>query len=162
MNRAQLVQWYSALTLRDQRVLLIGGVVALLIALIGVFLPLQRNLAKAREELQTQQADLDWMREVGPTLAAAGSGPLAVATPESLAVLIDQSARESGLAKGIAGSQQAGNGALREQLQNVDFNSLAGWISRLSSQHGVRVEAATITSSNTPGIVNASVQFHTR
>jgi type II secretory pathway component PulM len=162
MNRQQLLNWHASLTPRDQRILLIGGVVALLIVLIWIFVPLQRNLATARTRLQTQQSDLQWMRLVAPTLAAAGPGPQAAATQESLVVLVDRTARESGLAKALAGSQPTSNGAMRVQLEQADFNLLAGWIARLSSQHGVRVEAASITSSNSPGVVNASVQLRTR
>jgi general secretion pathway protein M len=161
MSRAQIVSWYGNLTPRDQRVLRIGGVVMLLILLVGVFLPLQRNINRARAELAAQKADLAWMREVAPTLAAAGPGPVAAATNESLVALIERSARESGLAQGLTGSEPAGEGAMRVRLEQVDFNLLTGWISRLSSQHGVQVVAASVTGSG-PGVVNASVQMHTR
>ena len=87
---------------------------------------------------------------------------MSVATPESLLVLIDRSASESGLAKALVGTQPAPNGSMRVQLEQADFNQVAGWLSRLSSQHGVRVESATITSSSTPGIVNATVQLRAR
>jgi general secretion pathway protein M len=161
MSRTQLVDWYTNLTPRDQRVLRIGGVVTLLIVLVGIFLPLQRSLAAASVQLAAQQADLEWMRQVAPTLAAAGPGPVAAATQESLVVLIDRSARESGLAQSLTGSQPAGDGAMRVQLEQADFNLLTGWIARLSSQHGVQVVAASVTGSG-PGIVNASVQMRTR
>ncbi len=161
MNRAQVVNWYATLTPREQRVLHIGGVVVVVILLAGVFLPLHRSLGLAREQLQAQQADLEWMQRVAPTLIAAGPGSTATTSPESLPVLIDQSARESGLAQAITGSQAAANGAVREQLERADFNLLTGWISRLSAQHGVRVEAASFTSSG-PGVVNAAVQLRPR
>jgi type II secretory pathway component PulM len=161
MSRALLQNWYANLAPRDQRVLRIGGIALLLIVLVGVFLPLQRSLGKARSQLAAQQADLDWMRQVAPTLAAAGPGPVATATQESLVVLIDRSARESGLSLALTGSQPAGEGAMRVQLEQADFNLLTGWIARLSSQHGVQVVSASLTSS-APGIVNASVQMRTR
>jgi general secretion pathway protein M len=77
-------------------------------------------------------------------------------------VLIDRSARESGLGQSLTGTQPGTNGSMRVELQQADFNMMAAWISRLSSQHGVRVESATITGSNTPGIVNATVQLRAR
>jgi len=98
-------------------------------------------------------------------MVAAGTrivGPAAAATQESLVVLIDRSARESGLAQALTGSQPVGDGGMRVQLEQADFNLLSGWVSRLSSQHGVRVEAASVTSAGTPGIVNASVQLRAR
>ncbi len=162
MKRTDPIAWYNSLAARDQRMLRFGAIGVLLIILIWVFVPLQRRLGEARARLQRQQADIAWMQQVGPTLAAAGPGPVATATQESLVVLIDRSARESGLAESLAGSQPAANGAMRVQLERADFNLLTGWLSRLSAQHGVRVEAASVTAGNGPGIVNASVQLRTR
>jgi len=162
MKRSDTLGWYNNLAARDQRVLRFGAIGVLLIVLIWVFLPLQHRLTEARARLQKQQSDIAWMQQVAPTLAAAGPGPVAAATQESLVVLIDRSARESGLAESLAGSQPAADGAMRVQLERADFNLLTGWISRLSSQHGVRVEAASITAGSSPGVVNASVQLRTR
>jgi general secretion pathway protein M len=162
MNREQILNWYTTLSPRDQRVLQIGSAVVVLMLVAGLLLPLHRNVSEATARLQQQQQDLQWMQSVGPLLAAAGPGPVAAATPESLVVLIDRSARESGLAKAMTGAQPAANGGMRVQLEQADFNLLAGWMARLSSQHGVRVESATITGSNNRGVVNATVQLRAR
>jgi general secretion pathway protein M len=162
MIPASLSAWYQRQSERDQRVLRWGAVVVALIILLGVFVPLQRALSQARAHLATQQADLAWMRSVAPTLAAAGPGPAAAPTGESLVVLIDRTARESGLAQALTGSQPSGSGSMRVQLENADFNLLIGWLSRLGSQHDVRVESASITANGTTGVVNASVQVHQR
>ncbi|MEO8314567.1 MAG: type II secretion system protein GspM [Pseudomonadota bacterium] len=165
MNRDQILDWYSTRTPREQLVVQAGGFLVVLMVLAAIFLPLQRNLVATRTALAKQQTDLEWMRQVGPALAAAGPAPASAATQESLVVLIDRSARESGLAQSLTGTQPAaggGGGGMRVQLEHADFNLLTGWISRLSSQHGVRVESATITGSNSPGIVNATIQLRAR
>jgi general secretion pathway protein M len=160
MIPASLTAWYERQSERDQRVLRWGAVVVALIVLLGVFIPLQRGLTQARAHLANQQADLAWMRSMAPTLAAAGPGPAAAPTGESLVVLIDRTARESGLAQALTGSQPSGNGSMRVQLENADFNLLVGWLSRLGSQQEVRVESASITANGTAtGVVNASVQL---
>lgn len=156
MKLDTLRNWFEAQSARDQLVLRWGAVIAGVILLVAVLWPLQRNLMQARSRVAAQQADLQWMRSMAPTLAAAGPGPAAAATGESLVVLIDRSASESGLAQALTGSQPSA-GAMRVQLENADFNQLVGWLSRLSSQHGVRVEAATVTGTSGPGIVNATV-----
>lgn len=76
-------------------------------------------------------------------------------------VVVDRSTREAGLAQALTGSQPAGGDVVRVQLENADFNLLLGWMSTLSSQHGVQVEGASMTSS-TPGVVTASVQLRPR
>lgn len=162
MSTSRLGSWYATLPPRDQRVLLIGTLIVAIILLVGIFLPLQRKLREADAALLQQQADLQWMQQVGPALAAAGPGPAAVATPDSLMVLIDTSARESGLAQALTGTQPSRDGSARVQLEGADFNALVNWISRLSSQHGVRTESATITASNSPGTVSATVQLRVR
>lgn len=151
-----LRNWYEKQSSRDQLVLRWGVAAVVLILLLTLLLPLQRNVAQTRRQVAAKQTDLQWMRSMGPALAAAGPGPAATPTGESLVVLIDRSARESGLAQAVTGSQPAG-GATRVQLENADFNLLVGWLSRLTSQHGVHVESATVTGSAAPGIVNASV-----
>lgn len=164
MIPAALTGWYSRQSERDQRVLRWGAIAAGVIVLAGILLPLQRSLSQARERVAQQQEDLAWMRQMAPTLAAAGPGPAAAATRpgESLVVLIDRSARESGLAQALTGSQPAANGAMTVRMENADFNLLIGWMSRLVAQHDLRVEAATITGSGSAGVVNASVQLHQR
>jgi type II secretory pathway component PulM len=160
MKPAELTAWYSRQSPRDQRILRIGAVGVVLIALLGIFLPLQRGLLQARARVQQQQQDLEWMKRMAPTLAAAGPGtPVAPANGESLVVLIDRSAREAGLVKALTASQPAGNGAMRVQFTGADFNLLLGWLHRLSTQQGLHIEDASITASGTPGIVNASLQL---
>lgn len=156
MKLAAMRNWYEAQSARDQRILRWGAVAAVVILLAALLLPLQRSLIQARQQLEKQQSDLQWMRSMAPTLAAAGPGPAAAATGESLVVLIDRSARESGLGQALTGSQPSG-GAMRVQLEAADFNLLVSWLSRLSTQHGVRVEAASVTGAAAPGVVNASV-----
>ncbi len=158
MKIAQFTSWYGRLTPRDQRILRIGAVAVVVILLLGIFLPLQRNLLQAREHLRQQQEDLEWMKRMAPTLASAGPGtPMAPANGESLVVLIDRSARESGLVKALTSSQPAGNGAKRVQLASADFNLLLGWLHRLSTQQCLDIEDANITGGGTPGVVNASL-----
>ena len=157
MIPASLKAWYERQSERDQRVLRWGAAVVALIVILGVLVPLQRALTKARTHLTEQQADLVWMRSMGPALAAAGPGQAAAPTNESLVVLIDRTARESGLAQALTGSQPSGNGAMRVQLENADFNLLLGWLSRLGSQLGVRVESASVTANGSVGVVNATV-----
>jgi general secretion pathway protein M len=152
-----ITSWYAGLAARDQRILRIGAVAVALILLAGVLLPLQGNLRTARQDLQQQREDLEWMRGVAPTLAAAGPGQAAVNRGnESLVVTIDRTARESGLAKALTGSTPSGNGAMRVQLENADFNLMLGWMHRLATQQGIVVEEASITRNGGAGQVNVS------
>jgi general secretion pathway protein M len=160
MSIAALTDWYRRLAPRDQRILRLGAVVVALIMLASILWPLQRNLSQARAQLRQQQADLDWMRRVGPTLAAAGPGQsTATSKPAALLGLINRAAGEAGLGKAITGTTLVGNDAMRVQFENADFNLLLGLLHRLSTQQGLHIEDANVTGMGGAGLVNASIQL---
>jgi general secretion pathway protein M len=149
--------WYENLSERDRRVVTIGGVVVLVLALLAIILPLNTQISLARKRITTKQGDLAFIQSVAPQVAAAGPGAAGAANAESLVVLIDSSARESGLGKSLASSQPTGDKGLRIRLDKAPFDALVAWLARLSQQHGVRVESAEIESAGEVGLVNAGL-----
>jgi general secretion pathway protein M len=148
----------AALPERERRLLAGGIALAAAILLFGVVIPLDRSVAHAHERLARKHADLTWMRGVAPELAA--SAPPPAATGESLLVIIDRSARESGLAGALAGSEPGGPGSLSVRLAKAPFDTLVGWLGRLAQQNGVSVESASIEKADAPGLVNAAIVLH--
>jgi general secretion pathway protein M len=139
----------------------IGGVAAAVLLIFAVLVPLDQSVARAHVRLEHKQADLAWMRSVAPRLASAG--PVNIPTSQrSLIVVVDNAAREAGLGKALTSSEPAGQGGLRVRLDNAQFDTLVGWIARLSEQHGIRVESATVDAVGPPGIVNAGIVLHGR
>ncbi len=128
-----------------------------MLLLLAIVLPLNRNIAQARQRVTTKQGDLAFIQSAVPQLAAAGPGIGTAATGESLVVLIDSSARESGLGKSLSSSQPTGDKGLRIRLDHVPFDALVAWLARLSQSHGVRVESAEIESAGEAGLVNAGL-----
>lgn len=157
MNSAALRQWFEAREPRERRILVAGAVLAAIIVLAGALLPLNRAVLDAASRVERKQSDLEFLRSVGPSLASIGPAPSVPENVESLVVLVDRSARESGLGEALRGSQPDGEGSLRVQFEKADFNAWAAWLARLVSQHGLRVEAATAEATAEPGMVNASV-----
>jgi len=155
-------EWYQNLPERDRRILVIGAVAAALILLVGVFLPLHRNLSQTGERVERKREDLKWIRTVLPELANAGPPPVAPTSAESLIVVIDRTVRESGLGPALTGGiQPSGNGALQVRLEKAQFDLLVAWLGRLAEQNAVRVESATIDSAG-PGLVNAGLVLRVR
>ena len=154
-----IAQWFAALSGREQRIVQAGAVLVPVLFVFGVLLPLDRSVAQAHERLLKKRNDLAWMQGVAPELAASPQPPSAAG--ESLLVIVDRSARESGLAGSLAGSEPAGPGALSLRLQKAPFDALIAWLARLAQQNGIRVDSATIDSAGTPGLVNAAVVLHT-
>jgi type II secretory pathway component PulM len=147
-------EWYENLAEREKRFVLIGGIGVVVLLLLGVILPLNRYIAQARHRVELKQADLAYIQSVTPELASAG--PMG-GTGESLVVLVDGSARESGLGKSLSNSQPTGDGGLRVRLEKVPFDGMVAWLARLAQQHGVRVESAEIETAGDAGLVNAGL-----
>ncbi len=150
-------EWLDNLSERDRKIVTFGGPVVLVLVLLGIIVPLNRNITSARERVARKQGDLQFIQGVAPQLASAGPSSGAAASGESLVVLIDSSARESGLGKSLTSSQPTGDKGLRVRLDHVSFDAMVAWLARLSQQHGVRVESAEIETAGEAGLVNAGL-----
>jgi general secretion pathway protein M len=149
---------FANLSTRDQRLALIGAIALAAILLFGVIVPLDRTVTRERAKLAQKRADLAWMQSVAPEIARTAPPPSA--TGESLLVIIDRSARESGLGNALAGSEPGAGGSLSVRLEKAPFDALIGWLARLSQQNGVLVDSATIEKAGAPGLVNAAIVLH--
>jgi general secretion pathway protein M len=146
---------------RERRMVLIGGATAVVVLIFGIILPLDGSVSKAKARVAQKQTDLVWMRGVAPILAANQPAPGST-NGESLIVVVERSARESGLEKSLGGSQPSGPNALQVQMQKASFDAMIGWLSRLSQQNGIGVDGATIDTAGAPGLVNAAVVLHSQ
>jgi general secretion pathway protein M len=149
--------WYERLAERERRMVLGGAIAAVVLLLLAIVLPLNRNISQSRQRVTTKQGDLAYIQKAAPQLAAAGPGIGTAATGESLVVLIDSSARESGLGKSLSSSQPTADKGLRIRLDHVPFDALVAWLARLAQSHGVSVESAEIESAGEVGFVNAGL-----
>jgi len=146
------------LSARDRRLLLVGAVALLALLLFGLIVPLERAAAKERAKLTQKRAELAWMQSHAAQLQDLPAPP--ADSGESLLVIIDRSARESGLAGSLAGSEPGSAGSLSIRLEKAPFDALVAWLARLSQQNGVLVDSATIEKAGAPGLVNAALVLH--
>lgn len=151
-------EWYAKLAPRERMFVLIGGAAVAVMLLLGLIVPLNRSINQARQRVTHKQADLAFIQSAVPELSSAAPA-MAAASPDTLVVLIDSSARESGLGKSLSSSQPSANGRLRIRLDKAPFDGLVAWLARLAQQHGVRVETAEIETAGEAGFVNASLEL---
>jgi general secretion pathway protein M len=147
----------ATLNERERRMVLFGGIGAAALLIFGVILPLNSSVHKTQERVGKKQADLVWMQAVGPELASAGPTVARPSTNESLLVVVDRAARESGLGGSLTSSEPQGAGQLRVRLEKAPFDIMIGWLGRLADQNGISVETANVDSAGAPGIVTASI-----
>ena len=160
--RELLQRRWDLLTAREQRLLQWGGVGAAVLLLLAVQLPLQGALRALRTSISAHQADAAWLQANAAQLSALGPPPSAGSPTDSLLVRVDRSARDAGLGAALVGSQPAGDGALRVQLQAVRFNTLVSWLGAAAEQQGIGVETATIDAAAEAGTVNATLVLRAR
>jgi general secretion pathway protein M len=153
---------FDTLAERERRMLLAGAAIAAALLLFLLLMPLERRVARLDANVARKQGDLAWMQSVAPALASAGPAASVPATQDSLVVVIDRAARESGLGQSLTGSQPSGDGGLHVQMEKAPFNSLVAWLAKLSEQNGVRVESATIDAAGDSGLVNAGIVLRIR
>jgi len=148
-----IMQWYRSLAEREQRVVLYGSIAAVALLLVGGLLGLQSATSAAAQRVATKRADLAWMQAVAPRLRS-----MPAARPnESLALLMDRTAKDAGLGGALSGAEPAGNGGLRVRLEAASFDAIVIWLGRIQQERGLVVESASFDSTATEGLVNASL-----
>src|ERR1700742_4698688 len=125
---------YDTLAPREQQLVKYGAIALVVVLIFGVLMPLDSSVSKARTRITKKQQDLVWMKGVAPFLAA--QAPVNHGNGESLIVIVDRSARESGLGKSLAGTDPSGGaGGIQVRLEKAPFDAVIGWLSRLSQQN---------------------------
>ena len=153
-----LRQWLDGLAPRERNlVYAAAGLLAVALVYLIVVLPVTTAAKHRAARIEQKSADLAWMRQVAPQVAAANAAGDTAAGGESLVVLIDRTGREAGLGTAIRDQSPSGEHALRLRLEAAQFDVLVVWLTNLQQQYGVRVEAATIDAAGAPGLVNASL-----
>jgi general secretion pathway protein M len=156
MNK--LIAWYLALQPRERRMVLIGGIVVGVLAVVGgILMPLESAVSNAVQARDTRRADLAWMNSNLPEVRA-GSASLAPDTGEAPVVLVDRIGREVGLGTALRGTQPSGTG-VRVQLEAAPFDTLVTWLATLEERHGLAIESISVDRAARPGLVNANITF---
>jgi general secretion pathway protein M len=154
----QLRDWLAGLAPRERNlVYAAGGLVIIALLYFVLVLPITTMAAKRAARVEQKTADLAWMRQVAPQVAAAAAAGAGASSGESLVVLVDRTGREAGLGGALRDQSPSGDQGLRLRLEAASFDVLVVWLASLQQQHGVKVEAATIDATATPGLVNASL-----
>ena len=150
--------WYGDLSEREQRLVLVAaGVISVALLYFVLVLPFQSLSAKRSARVEQKAADLAWMRQVAPQVAAAAASGATGPSGESLVVLVDRTARQAGLGTALRDQSPNGPHSLRLRMEAASFDSLVAWLAELQQRHGVAIEAANIDVGTAPGLVNASV-----
>jgi general secretion pathway protein M len=134
-------QWFKQLSQKEQRLLVIGGVLVGL-ALIWRFLmvPLTAELdarLAASQALQQQLADMQQMN-----LSDQGVSRAQVPLPAGMTFSswVDQQMSQHGLQETVNRTEPQDENTLTVWLVNVSFDQVVDWLQQISRQHGIQVD----------------------
>jgi general secretion pathway protein M len=149
--------WIESLAPRERSLVYAAAAVAAVALLyVGAALPLERLHARQSARVEKKTADLAWMRQAAPQVAAL-AGRSGGAGGESLVVLVDRTGRMSGLGNSVRDQNPSGANGLRLRIEGASFDAMVAWLAGLQQQYGVSVSDATIAATTAPGLVNASI-----
>jgi len=152
--------WFATLEQREQIFVATGALVVILALLyLFVWVPLdsgQKTMSASVSSWERSLAELKPLRSMPPTNnTRAVTVNNAQQTP---VVIVDQTLRARGLDRALQRSQPTTSSGIRVEFENVAFDELVLWLGDLSSQYGMHVTSASM-STNTqaaPGRINAT------
>lgn len=152
-------EWFKGLEKREQYMLLAGIVAVIFYLLYGV---MYRGLVDARDDFRkdniTQQETLVWMKGAVQAIQAIKQTTSRVdTTGKSLAELSEEAAKVADVR--IGRFQPKNDHEAQVWLEQEKFNNVLAFLARLEVDYGVSLEDVSITSANTPGIVNLRLKF---
>ncbi len=153
--------FWAGLSPRDQRVLMLGGLVlgAILIWLM-IWEPLREARDAARSRVAAAATDLATMRAAVPQLRALeGSAASAVRDGRSLLALVDATARTSGVGEALLRVEPVAGGQVRVYFESAGFDVLVAWLEELEAQQGVRTGDVSIQRAAGVGRVDARMSL---
>ena len=148
--------WLANLSERERRLVYAAAALAgVLLLYLVLVLPLQHASRRSAGRLEKKTADLAYLHAAAPRLASVNVGGVAD-SGESIAVLVDRTAREAGLGGALRDQSPTGQG-VRLRFEGASFDAMVAWLGALQAQHGVAIESAMIGAAAAPGLVNASL-----
>jgi general secretion pathway protein M len=157
----QLKEWFASLQPRERIAVSVAAVLVagMVIYVLGLA-PFYRSVNQLETSLADRKADLAWMMSNADNvrMLVASRPPLA-ASGESLVLLVDRTARESGLGEALTNQTPTGQEGIKVNLQEATFDMMMLWLNGLQVSQGITIQSATINRASKPGLVNVSLEL---
>jgi general secretion pathway protein M len=152
--------WWQQLDQRQQRLIIIAGLILLgLLLYVQVWEPLDQARQAQREQVAHNQALLGWLNALTPVaeqMRRQGSARRDLGG-RSLLGLSDETARAAGLAGALTRIEPAGQNQVRVWLDGAEFLATMNWLQQLSLEYPVEVIQLNIDRGQGAGRVNVRV-----
>jgi len=152
-------EWLEGLAPRERLFVVAGGIAVIIILFWGLVLaPLSSKVNQLSVRVEEKRSTLSWMSVAATEIASAGEVAAGAGDPDqSLVVVIDRTARQSGLGQAITRNQPVGEDGIRVRMESAAFDTVAVWLGQLQSAYGLSLESATFERGSVNGTVTASI-----
>lgn len=158
----EIREWWLNLAPREKQYVFTGGcALTLLLIYALIWSPLANKVQSLREQIQHDQVVLAFMKETDKQIHELEKSPRSSSnkTASSLLGTVQSEINQTPFAKNISQLQQAENDVVSVHLQKVGFDNLIKWLTAFCQQQRVIVTQATVTLSDTPGIVDMDLKL---
>ncbi|MEM1080105.1 MAG: type II secretion system protein GspM [Pseudomonadota bacterium] len=156
-------RWQQMQT-RERALIVLAGVVLTLVLLwVLLWEPLVKANEQRRTQIVEQQSLLLWLQSIEPDVQQLRANRPQASAPSNRSPigLIDQTARNAGMAAGLQRIEPAAGNQVRVVLEQVEFSRLMDWLSELTAGQPYRIVQLEAQRSD-PGRVDAVVVIDTR
>jgi general secretion pathway protein M len=153
--------WFESLASRERLIVSAGtGVVAVILFWSIVLAPLASGVDRMNTRIESKRASLSWMQTAAAEIRSAGDVSTAAGDPDqSLVVVIDRTARQSGIGESLTRNQPVGEDGIRVRLEGAPFDVVTQWLGQLQAGHGLALESATFERGSANGTVTVSLML---
>lgn len=122
----KLKEWWASLTLRDKRIILIGGILASsAIIYLWIWLPVLEKVESQRKRIEADATLLVWMQAADKEikkLESRGTKKTAALSPVSFLSYVQTKIKEVDLSQSLTQLRQVSNETIAMRFQKVDFD----------------------------------------
>ena len=152
-----MMHYWHNLQAREQRVLLIGAVVALPLLIFALIIdPFNQEVERLEQAVKGNGELLAWMEQSAQQLKTMRGSGATRQSSGSLLSLVDASAKRNGLGGALKQVKPEGEG-VRLRFEQAAFDDMVRWLGRLGSEQGIGVTTLTLERLPASGQVNATV-----
>jgi general secretion pathway protein M len=142
--------WYAALSQREQKIVSIGGIVAIIFILyLSVWAPLNAAIDTQTQALAAEKSNLTWVKNQAARAQILRQSASTNTFSGSLTQLVNQTTRNAGIP--VSRMQPQGDD-LQVSIDQVPFNAFLQWLDTMEKR-GVKVILSDVSEVDAQGFV---------
>lgn len=148
-------QYFSNLSQQERKLVLLAGSLLTILILGTMWASFVQSIGRLEETVAELRKTSQWMQQAKHEITQMRGSVASGGAKTSLLVLVDSSARQSGLNNAVKRVEPEGNDKVRIQLEQAGFDDIAEWLEKLYRVNSVRVNSVSVDKQQGSGMVNA-------